>query len=161
MSIDEQLIGCVNLCTATATQIGSAVDLTGVCDFSPAGFTMLSVNVTACRVESVEFQAVSADTILLAVRTQVDFDFTGVRPDGTSFRGSASCESVIQSLISAAEGQQFFQPPRCSAELTCSASDAGTDPVTGVQSFVVTVTGIPSCVECTPDVVNVRRCATP
>ena len=161
MSIAEQQVICVGLCTATAAQVSTVVSLTGVCDYAPEGFTILGVSVTACQLDSFEFSAASADTVLLAIRIQVEFVFEGQRPDGTTFTGSTFCPLVIQTLMSAAEGRQFFQPLRCSADLTCSATDAGVDPATGAQSFVVTVSGSTTCVQCTPDVVNVQRCPVP
>lgn len=158
MPSDQTQDACVNLCTGVALNLDTIIDLTGVCDYTAIGFTIQSVDSTSCKIDGVEFLAIDDDTVMVSIRTEVDFSFTGVRTDGTTFKDSTFCESVIDSLIDDTTGVPFFQPAQCSAHLTCSARDAGFDPGTGVQSFLVTVTGSSSCVLCDPQVVNVQRC---
>jgi hypothetical protein len=150
---------CQSLCTATATLHVSPVQVTGVCDFPISGFIISDVVVTGCVVTSVLSLVVRPQTVLITLEAVVTFDYTATFPDGSSEGLSNECLSTIEFLLTpVTPPEHLVEELPCTGNLSCTAIDAGFDPVLSAQEFVVTVTGSISCYGCQRAVVNVSLC---
>ncbi|MCY0898812.1 MAG: hypothetical protein OWU33_07735 [Firmicutes bacterium] len=110
---------------------------------------MSDVTVVGCTVESVGFMPITDQMVGLTVSFRIDFTFVGTVGEFT-FHGRGSCtDSLLFVKRLLPLYAKFVQPLDCAARFTCAARDAGFDPVTGVQSFIVHISGELTCVGCT------------
>jgi len=154
--------GCIAICSPPAEDVTRSVPVTsGVCQLFTDGLILSDVVVTNCLIESVSFTEITPRAVGLTVAFRIDFSFTGTIND-FSFHGQGSCQSslfLVQVILPTHE--HFATPLDCAANLTCTARDAGFDPLTGVQTFIVHVGGDLTCVGC-PEVpyTIVQACQT-
>ena len=80
----------------------------------------------------------------------VAVDFAFVRTvDGFTFQGTATVEGDIFFVVVVLPTHESFSTPLdCAANFTCTARYAGVDPTTGLQQFIVHLTGDVTCVGC-------------
>lgn len=141
--------GCIAICAPPAEDVSAVIPTrSGVCRLFTDGLVLSNVVVTDCTIESTFFTAVTSRAVGLTVNFRIDFTFTGTI-GGFTFQGSGACEDslfFVQVLLPTHE--HLAQPLDCAANLTCTARDAGFDVESGVQSFIVHVTGDLTCVGC-------------
>ena len=158
---------CENLCVELA---GSGpfpiIPISGVCQFMAVGFTISDVVILSCAIQSVSLEPVTdvPRAALLTVVSAVTFQFTATFPDGSTATETAVSTSTVQFVqVLTATHSVLLVPLQCTPALTCTASDAGFNAATGIQSFIVAVSGTVDCVDCssTKFPVNVQLCPTP
>jgi hypothetical protein len=141
--------GCIAICAPPAEDVTNVIrPRSGVCQLTTGGLVLSHVDVTSCTIESVSFREVTARAVGLTVEFRIDFTFTGTI-DGFSFQGSGSCrDSLFFVEVLLPTHESLARPLDCAAHLTCTARDAGFDPTTSVQSFIIHVSGDLTCVGC-------------
>lgn len=141
--------GCIAICAPPAEDVTNVIRLrSGVCQLTTGSLILSDVVVTACSIESVAFREVTPRAVGVTVGFRIDFNFTGTI-DGFRFIGSGSCrDSLFFVEVLLPTHEHLARPLDCAANLTCTARDAGFDAATGVQSFIVHVSGDLTCVGC-------------
>jgi hypothetical protein len=152
---------CQELCTDIASVATSPVQIIGVCDYTVSN-PLEDVTVTGCTIQEAAASPISDSQVL--VSTNVTVEFTAVEGSGSA-PFSAQCEthmSVVVTVINPPATLSEHLP--CTPTLTCAARYAGFEPQLtpeiGAEEFIITVTGMVSCPNCQPAVVNVQLCPT-
>lgn len=155
--------GCIAVCAPPAEDATRAIPIhSGVVQFSSDGVVLSDVMVTGCTVAHVFFTEITSRAVGLTVGVAVDFSFVGT-VDGFTFSGTSTVEGdIFFDVVLLPTHESFASPLDCAAEFTCAARYAGVDPTTGLQQFIVHLTGSVTCVGC-PQVpyIIVQACPTP
>jgi hypothetical protein len=141
--------GCIAICAHPAEDYRGTVSLHGgVCRLKMDGLIVSDVTVTGCTVEPVWFMPITDQMVALTVAFRIGFTFIGTIGAFT-FHGRGSCtDSIFFVKRLLPIYAKFTHPIDCAAQFTCAARDAGFDPVTGVQFFIVHISGELTCVGC-------------
>ena len=84
---------CQELCTANASLSTTNVTAVGVCEYPVADFILSDVVVTGCTIESALLDRLSDTIVVLVFLAKVEFTYTGIRPDGSTFSESSECQT--------------------------------------------------------------------
>ena len=152
--------GCIALCAQPAEDASREVPVfSGVIQVASDCVSISSVALSSCCVTGISFTQVSSRAVGVTVDVAVDFSFDGTA-DGFTFHGTATATgSVFFVEVLLPTHESLRSPLDCAGTFTCTARYVGPDPVTGLQQFIVHVSGGLTCVFC-PSVpyVIVRAC---